>query len=575
MPAITGRVCAQFCQEDCNRGALDEAVSIRAIERYLGDHVARPCERVLPRRPAARREAGGGGRRGPGRPGRRLLPAAGGPRGHRLRADARGGRHAPLLHPRLPAAQGGRARAGRGARGHGHRLRARRRAVGSRRADAAASCAAHDGVFLAPGPVDRQEAAAGARGAARLRPRLPDRGPARACLGARAAGAGHRRRQRGRGRGHHGAALGREEVTMACLEAATACPPSPRTSSGARRRASSSCPRGGRTGVLEQDGKLVGHGAHPVHLGLRRGGALPAELRPARTTIVEADWVLLAIGQATELAFAGRARGPSAASSWPTRRPGRRAAGRLRRRRRRRRRRDGGRGHRGRPPGGAGHRRGPRGEAAGRRAGAAAEPASLADQPRGADRRAAVKPTPRCPCPSARSGPRTSPPSPWQAARASRAAASTAAAWRSTPRTSRPRWWRWGPGSGPPGGPRRRGLLRGRPRRTTVLAPGELVDEIEIPAPPPGRRAALPQVPHPQRHRLPHRRRGAGVWWKGRVPRAAGGARRGGAGAAARAEPWRRCSKAGRRARASPKRPRRWRCRARSRWTGTSARSRW
>jgi 2-oxoacid:acceptor oxidoreductase delta subunit (pyruvate/2-ketoisovalerate family) len=37
MPAIHGRVCYRPCESACNRGQLDEAVSIRAVERFLGD----------------------------------------------------------------------------------------------------------------------------------------------------------------------------------------------------------------------------------------------------------------------------------------------------------------------------------------------------------------------------------------------------------------------------------------------------------------------------------------------------------------------------------------------------------
>ena len=36
-PAIHGRVCYHPCETACNRGDLDEAVSIRSVERYLGD----------------------------------------------------------------------------------------------------------------------------------------------------------------------------------------------------------------------------------------------------------------------------------------------------------------------------------------------------------------------------------------------------------------------------------------------------------------------------------------------------------------------------------------------------------
>ena len=37
-PAIHGRVCYHPCESVCNRGQLDETVSIHALERFLGDH---------------------------------------------------------------------------------------------------------------------------------------------------------------------------------------------------------------------------------------------------------------------------------------------------------------------------------------------------------------------------------------------------------------------------------------------------------------------------------------------------------------------------------------------------------
>jgi len=39
LPAVTGRVCPHFCESECNRGDYDEAISIRAIERHLGDFI--------------------------------------------------------------------------------------------------------------------------------------------------------------------------------------------------------------------------------------------------------------------------------------------------------------------------------------------------------------------------------------------------------------------------------------------------------------------------------------------------------------------------------------------------------
>jgi 2-oxoacid:acceptor oxidoreductase delta subunit (pyruvate/2-ketoisovalerate family) len=41
LPAIMGRVCYHPCQGACNRGKLDEAVGINAIERFLGDEAIR------------------------------------------------------------------------------------------------------------------------------------------------------------------------------------------------------------------------------------------------------------------------------------------------------------------------------------------------------------------------------------------------------------------------------------------------------------------------------------------------------------------------------------------------------
>ena len=37
LPAICGRICFHPCETACNRGKLDEAVGIHAVERFLGD----------------------------------------------------------------------------------------------------------------------------------------------------------------------------------------------------------------------------------------------------------------------------------------------------------------------------------------------------------------------------------------------------------------------------------------------------------------------------------------------------------------------------------------------------------
>jgi NADPH-dependent glutamate synthase beta subunit-like oxidoreductase len=39
LAAITGRVCPHTCETDCNRGELDDSISIRSIERFVGDYM--------------------------------------------------------------------------------------------------------------------------------------------------------------------------------------------------------------------------------------------------------------------------------------------------------------------------------------------------------------------------------------------------------------------------------------------------------------------------------------------------------------------------------------------------------
>ena len=47
MPAVTGRVCPHFCEEECNRGEFDEAVSIRTVERFMGDYILDNSTKII------------------------------------------------------------------------------------------------------------------------------------------------------------------------------------------------------------------------------------------------------------------------------------------------------------------------------------------------------------------------------------------------------------------------------------------------------------------------------------------------------------------------------------------------
>jgi NADPH-dependent glutamate synthase beta subunit-like oxidoreductase/CO/xanthine dehydrogenase FAD-binding subunit len=46
-PSITGRVCPHFCEQGCYRGEIDESVSIRASERFMGDYVLENADEIL------------------------------------------------------------------------------------------------------------------------------------------------------------------------------------------------------------------------------------------------------------------------------------------------------------------------------------------------------------------------------------------------------------------------------------------------------------------------------------------------------------------------------------------------
>ncbi len=66
LPAVHGRVCYHPCETGCNRGQLDSAVSIHAVERFLGDRARERGWKVVPDAPAS---------------GRRVLVVGAGPSG--------------------------------------------------------------------------------------------------------------------------------------------------------------------------------------------------------------------------------------------------------------------------------------------------------------------------------------------------------------------------------------------------------------------------------------------------------------------------------------------------------------
>lgn len=47
IPAITGRVCPHFCDRECNRGDVDEPVFVRSVERFIGDYIIENAARII------------------------------------------------------------------------------------------------------------------------------------------------------------------------------------------------------------------------------------------------------------------------------------------------------------------------------------------------------------------------------------------------------------------------------------------------------------------------------------------------------------------------------------------------
>lgn len=45
--SVTGRVCPHFCQSECSRNEFDEAVSIRSMERFMGDYILKNQETLI------------------------------------------------------------------------------------------------------------------------------------------------------------------------------------------------------------------------------------------------------------------------------------------------------------------------------------------------------------------------------------------------------------------------------------------------------------------------------------------------------------------------------------------------
>jgi NADPH-dependent glutamate synthase beta subunit-like oxidoreductase/CO/xanthine dehydrogenase FAD-binding subunit len=47
LPSITGRVCPHFCESNCRRGEFDEPISVKSVERFVGDYILENASQLI------------------------------------------------------------------------------------------------------------------------------------------------------------------------------------------------------------------------------------------------------------------------------------------------------------------------------------------------------------------------------------------------------------------------------------------------------------------------------------------------------------------------------------------------
>ena len=302
LPAITGRACAHPCEWSCNRHDYDEPVSIRDVERTLGDYaLAHAAEYYAP--PAADT-------------GKRVAVVGAGPAGLTAAYFLRRLGHAVTVYDRMPEAGGMltyslpayrlpkavvreqvAVLAGMGIR---FELGA---AVGGPGLTLSDLRARHNGVFLATGLWTGRK----------LRLEWGDlldsgldflidiqRGVPRPV--------GRRVLVIGGGSVAVDVAItakrsGAAEVTMACLESLDIMPAIPEDIEQAHEEGITILPSWGPQRVVERNGKLAGIELVRCTAVFDKAGRFAPAFDPAVTTVFEADQVLVAIGQAADLSY--------------------------------------------------------------------------------------------------------------------------------------------------------------------------------------------------------------------------------------------------------------------------------
>ena len=319
LAAIMGRACAHYCEEECNRFDFDQPVSIRDVERYLGDYALEHVERFY---------------QAPGtESGKSVAVVGAGPAGLTAAYFLRKSGHAVTVYDRMPEAGGMLIYSIPEYRLPKERVRAQVSALESMgiRFELGANVGSHD-LTLADLRAHHQSVflATGLWNGRKLRldhGELLDSG-LEFLISIQTGGAkpvGERVLVIGGGSVAVDVAItarrsGARQVTMVCLESLETMPAIPEDIEQAHEEGITILPSWGPQRVVDQDGKLVGMELVRCVSVFDKDGRFAPAFDPAIKTIIETDQVLVAIGQAADLSYAGSAlrteRGMIVAEKW-------------------------------------------------------------------------------------------------------------------------------------------------------------------------------------------------------------------------------------------------------------------
>lgn len=305
LPAVTGRVCPHTCESDCNRFGYDEPVSIREVERFLGDYALEHAKELY-QHPA--KETG-----------KRVGIVGAGPAGLTAAYFLRQAGHEVTVLDQMREAGGMltysipsyrmpkdvMATQVRALEGMGIRFELGV-ALGSDGASVQKLRERYSALFLATGlwagkPLKIEKGELLDSGLSfligvQVGGNTPPRVGKRVLIiggGSVAVDVALTARR-----------LGATEVTMACLETLEAMPAIPEDVEQALEELINILPSWGPHRVLENDGKLAGMELVRCTAVFDKNGRFAPTFDPAVKTVVEADQILVAIGQAANLSYA-------------------------------------------------------------------------------------------------------------------------------------------------------------------------------------------------------------------------------------------------------------------------------